>query len=816
MFESELGMWVLTSYDACAIAFRSPAFGQGEAAKLVRGDPRFEWSAVLQTLGSMMVFMDPPDHTRLRRIVSRAFSPQVITNLRPYVQRVVDELVESFSESEEVDLVTDFTDLIPVTVVCELLGVPHADHEQCRAWSEEIALAIEPAVDDDTLRRADVAMLAYRDYFTALVAEKRAHPQDDLLTLLMRAEDDGDRLTTDELVAMATLVIGAGFETTRNGIAGGCWRCTPTPQSWTACAENHSSTKPPWTRSCASSRPTRARSPGSPSRTSRSAVRPSPKAPWWLRASPPPIAILPGLPIRIGWSSTGPTTCPSRLRPGRTCASAPPWPAWRLRWPSGPSCAVFPICRSWTKIRPCGRPAVSGPVPAVRSICPPSSGATPRRWPDPGELNSRCGNRPAVDESIVFTQQQATWHVRTGGSAVADDFSFDPFDAAFFEDPYPAYARMRTEFPAYRRENENPRVWPHYWMLSRAADVDAAAADWRTFSSATGTLIDIDVSLLPLNMFNMDPPRHDTLRKTLSRVLTPSRVAGLEPFIRQHAMSLIDGFKSKGVADATTEFAQLIPSTVVCELMGLPRQEQMKFLNWNLATIGGADFTSPEALQAYGEMEAYWRGLVAERKDNRTDDLISQIYYAKVEDDADLTDEEISGFCSLLHDASQNTTINMIANAVIVLARHPDERRKLAAEPERWPAAIEELLRFVSPVQGLARSTTRDVEIGGTTIPEGDQVLLLYGSANHDESAFPEPERLDLDRQVKSHWTFGHGIHYCLGAAVAKLETRVALECLVSTLGDWDVDEDGIERAQLVPTRGVLRTPITFEAQPAP
>jgi cytochrome P450 len=221
VFESDLGMWVLTSYEACALAFRSPAFGQGEAAKLVRLDPRFEWSAVLQTLGQMMVFMDPPDHTRLRRIVSRAFNPQVITNLRPYVQRVVDELIEPFPETEEVDLVTEFTDLIPVTVICELLGVPHADHEQCRRWSEEIALAIEPAIDDDILRRADVATLAYRDYFTALVAEKRSRPQDDLLTLLMKVEDDGKRLTTDELVAMATLVIGAGFETTRNGIAGG-------------------------------------------------------------------------------------------------------------------------------------------------------------------------------------------------------------------------------------------------------------------------------------------------------------------------------------------------------------------------------------------------------------------------------------------------------------------------------------------------------------------------------------------------------------------------------------------------------------------
>jgi cytochrome P450 len=221
VFEREQGVWVLTSYEACALSFRSPAFGQGEAAKLVRLDPRFEWSAVLQSLGQMMVFMDPPDHTRLRRIVSRAFSPQVITNLRPYVQRVVDELVEPFTESEEVDLVTDFTDLIPVTVICELLGVPHADHEQCRRWSEEIALAIEPAVDDDALRRADLATLAYRDYFTALVSEKRSRPQDDLLSLLMKAEDDGDALTTDELVAMATLLLGAGFETTRNGIAGG-------------------------------------------------------------------------------------------------------------------------------------------------------------------------------------------------------------------------------------------------------------------------------------------------------------------------------------------------------------------------------------------------------------------------------------------------------------------------------------------------------------------------------------------------------------------------------------------------------------------
>ena len=220
VFQSDAGPWILTSYDACAMAFRSPAFGQGESARLVRQDPRFEWSAVLQSLGQMMVFMDPPDHTRLRRIVSRVFSPRTIEQLRPYVQQVVDDLLTPL-EGGRADLVTQFADLIPVTVICELLGVPHDDHEQCRAWSEEIALAIEPVVPDEYLRRADAATLSYREYFSRLIAEKRARPTDDLLTLLIRAEDQGDQLSNAELIAMATLLLGAGFETTRNGIAGG-------------------------------------------------------------------------------------------------------------------------------------------------------------------------------------------------------------------------------------------------------------------------------------------------------------------------------------------------------------------------------------------------------------------------------------------------------------------------------------------------------------------------------------------------------------------------------------------------------------------
>jgi hypothetical protein len=346
-------------------------------------------------------------------------------------------------------------------------------------------------------------------------------------------------------------------------------------------------------------------------------------------------------------------------------------------------------------------------------------------------------------------------------------------------------------------------------MLSRASDVDAALLDWRTFSSARGTLVDTDISLIPPNVFNMDPPRHDELRDVLARVLTPTRVAGLEPQVRRQARQLVAVFAGKGCFDAAQDYGQLIPTLTMCELMDLPVSDRARFLRWNLDTLAGADFTSEAALRAYGEMERYWVALVAERRAHRGKDLISQLLHTPVAG-APLSDAEIAGFCSLLHDASQNTTMNMIANSILVLGRHPEERRLLRAEPRRWTKALEELFRFVSPVQGLARATTRDVTLHGVTIPAGDQVLLLYGSANHDEAVWADPERLDLERDARSHWAFGNGIHYCLGNAVARLEVRVALEVLLEGIGDFEVEEAAVVRNQLVPTRGVARAPIHF------
>ena len=386
---------------------------------------------------------------------------------------------------------------------------------------------------------------------------------------------------------------------------------------------------------------------------------------------------------------------------------------------------------------------------------------------------------------------------------------FDPFDARFFEDPYPAYRELRAHRPVYRREIAQPRVWPHYWMLSRARDVDAALSDWQTFSSARGTLVDTDVSLIPPNIFHMDPPRHDALRAILARALTPKRVAELEPRVKACADDLLAGLVEKGGFDAATDYAQLIPTLTMCELLDLPKSERAQFLAWNLATLAGADFTSPAALRAYAEMADYWRALVAQRRSQPGSDLISQLLTHQA-GDPELSDEEVSGFCSLLLDASQNTTMNTISNAILALGRAPDQRRKVVADPARWSRAVEELLRWISPVQGLARATTRDVTLHGVTIPAGDQVLLLYGSANHDEAVCADAERLDLDRDVRAHWAFGHGVHHCLGSAVARLETRVALAALSERVPDWHVIEEGVVRNQLVPTRGVAHAPIAL------
>lgn len=384
-------------------------------------------------------------------------------------------------------------------------------------------------------------------------------------------------------------------------------------------------------------------------------------------------------------------------------------------------------------------------------------------------------------------------------------FDFDPFAPRCWDDPYPAYEVLRRNHPVYSRRA------PDYFMLSRYEDIVRALVDHDTYSSARGILIDTDSDKLPVNMMNMDPPRHDTLRSILTRAMTEDSIARLEPVFRSLVVDLIEAFRPRGHFEVVADLARALPSMVIAEVLGIERADREDFLRWNHAVNSGAEFVGEGALRAYEELESYFKRVIAERKTRGTEDLVSRIFRGTFTEER-LTDDEVLGFCSLLLVAGQHATISLLTNAFIELSRHPEQQALLRTRPELLrDGAIEELMRFISPVQGLARTTTRNVELHGTTLPKGSQVLLLYASGNRDPERFEAPDTLDLTRpDDKTHLSFGHGIHYCLGNAVARLEIRVVFEEALARLGLWSVDEASIERNQLIPGRGVARASVRF------
>ncbi len=383
---------------------------------------------------------------------------------------------------------------------------------------------------------------------------------------------------------------------------------------------------------------------------------------------------------------------------------------------------------------------------------------------------------------------------------------FDPYASRCWEDPYPSYSALRSDAPVYARGD------PPYFMLSRYADIVAAAADPETFSSAGGVLIGVDSSQLPVNLMNMDPPRHDTLRAILTRALTEQSVARLEPVFRERTVELLEPLVAKGSFDIVGDFARELPSLVIAEVLGIDPADRGDFLRWNHAVNAGAEFVGDGALRAYEELEGYFRQLIAKRREHGGDDLVSRVFRAADEESA-LTDAEVLGFCSLLLVAGQHASINLISNSAIELWRRPEQLQLLLEQPELLSeGAVDELMRFVSPVQGLARTTTRDLTLHGVRVPEGSQVLMLFASGNRDPEQFDDPDRLDVTRpENRTHLGFSHGIHYCLGSAVARLEARIALEEILARLGPWRVDEQSVLRNQLVPGRGIGRAILHFE-----
>ena len=353
-----------------------------------------------------------------------------------------------------------------------------------------------------------------------------------------------------------------------------------------------------------------------------------------------------------------------------------------------------------------------------------------------------------------------------------------------------------------------------FYALIRYEDVVAAGKDWKTFSSTKGFTIDDAEGGAELMMTSMDPPRHDSIRRLVNQGFTPRRVIKLEEHVRDIAIRLIDRIASRGESDFVVDLAAELPLQVILEMIGVPEGDRHRVFQWSNTMLGLDDpeyGTSIEgARQAAMEMYMYWEWLSHQAERARDDDLIQALLDAELEGGDKLTSMDIDAFLLLLVVAGNETTRNLISGGMYTLFQHPEQWQLLLERPELLASGVEEMLRYISPVMYFRRTATRDVEIGGTTIPEGGRVTLWFIAANRDPVEFPDPHRFDLTRQPNEHVAFGAGgPHYCLGANLARLEIRIMFEELLKRLPD--IEQAGeISRLRSNFISGVKHMPVRF------
>jgi cytochrome P450 len=372
---------------------------------------------------------------------------------------------------------------------------------------------------------------------------------------------------------------------------------------------------------------------------------------------------------------------------------------------------------------------------------------------------------------------------------------WDPFDPALRDDPYPLWKRMRDEAPLYRNDRYD------FWVLSRFEDVEAAHKDWATFSSAHMTTIELMTPepLTDTGMFiGLDPPTHTRYRGLVSRAFTPRRIAGIEERIRAVANRLLDAQVGSGGFDYVQDFAAILPPTIISSLLGVPEADQ-EWLRHQVDDMFRLEddqgLMNPTAVAAMENVQRYIGEQVRGRKTSPQDDLFTVLA------EADFPREEVSGeFGMMLFAAGSETVARLLGWAGSVLAEHPGQRAELVADPTLIPRAVEELLRYEAPSPVQARWLTAPVDAYGTTMPVDSKVVLLTGAADRDERKFPDPDRFDIHRQFDHHVALGFGIHFCLGAALARMEGRIGIEETLVRFPTWEVDHD---RAHLLYTSTV-------------
>ena len=393
--------------------------------------------------------------------------------------------------------------------------------------------------------------------------------------------------------------------------------------------------------------------------------------------------------------------------------------------------------------------------------------------------------------------------------------SFNPMDPEFLANPYPTYQRLRAEDPVHHSPLD-------FWVLTRYEDVAAVLRDPRFIKEPLAPFVAARFGVavpsgVGLSMLDRDPPDHTRLRSLVSKAFTPRVVEGLRPRIQRIVDDLIARAEAAGSMDLIEEFAYPIPVNVICEMLGVPVEDHERFRGWSLDIARGLDsiLLPPEsevprrsgaARHAIGE---YFRELIAERRASPRGDLLSALIAAEEAGDK-LSEDELLATCILLLIAGHETTVNLIGNGTLALLRHPAELRRLRETPGLIASAVEELLRYDGPVQRTARIPSTDVTIGGRTIGKGEMVMPFIAAADRDPAQFPDPDRLDLARADNRHIAFGWGIHFCLGAPLARVEGQIAIGTLARRLPNLALATDKLEYRPSLTLRGLKTLPVRF------
>ncbi|MDE0074850.1 MAG: cytochrome P450 [Gammaproteobacteria bacterium] len=376
----------------------------------------------------------------------------------------------------------------------------------------------------------------------------------------------------------------------------------------------------------------------------------------------------------------------------------------------------------------------------------------------------------------------AHMYIRLAGEWLRTGVAYRPLSRGFVADPYPLYRTLRERDPIHRS------IFANQVVVSRYADVDRILRDHRTFGNDFSKVTSSEGSIatrkkLTPSMLAQDPPDHTRLRALVNRAFTPRQVARMEDYIRATAHTLLDKVGDAREFDLMKAFAVPLPTIVIARMIGVPERDLARFKVWSDDLARALEpFLSPEeeerVYRAARQFAEYFTAIIEQRRREPRDDLVSRLVEAEDAGDK-LTAEETRVMLRLLLTAGNETTTNLIGNGIRALLRHPDQLALLRERPELIPTAVEELLRYDPPVQLDMRVALRDMELGGLAVKEGTMITLLIGSANHDPQRFPEPERLDITRSGQANISFGRGIHHCLGAPLARLEGRIALEVLL-------------------------------------